>query len=107
MQIISTITDPNQSFNFSVEGNFYTIAIKETNGVMSADLSRNNVQILSGSRIVSGYPIIPYLYLEDKSGNFAITTDNENYPYYTDFGVTQYLAYLTPSEMEEIRAGQN
>jgi len=93
---------PNQSLSIQADGNSFDITIRETNGVMSADVSINNVIILSGSRIVAGFPIIPYRYLEN--GNFAITTLNGDLPYYTQFGITQNLIYASASDLEALRA---
>jgi hypothetical protein len=80
----------------------YTLTVKETRGVMSVDIVRDSTVILRGARIVSGTPLIPYKYLE--AGNFAMFTENEEYPTYTQFGVTQSLVYLTAAEIVELRA---
>lgn len=93
-------TIPNQSLTTVLDGNIYNISIKETSGTMSISLSRNNVQILSGCRLVAGQLIIPYPYLED--GNLSLITENDEYPYYTSFGITQFLVYASQSEIEAI-----
>jgi hypothetical protein len=69
---------------------------------MTVTIIRDNILIISNVRAVPQSPLIPYQYLE--AGNFIVTTDNDEYPIYTQFGITQYLVYLTQSELEELRA---
>jgi hypothetical protein len=94
---------PNQSFSIRLNGDLYDIEILEANGVMCSNVSRNNELILSGDRIVPGYPIIPYQYLSN--GNLVLLTANGDYPYYTQFGVTQSLIFASASEIEALNAG--
>lgn len=93
---------PNQAFSIRLEDSRYDFVIKETNGVMSMDLARNNVQILSGHRMLSGTPLIPYKYQEE--GNFVLPTLDDDLPFYTSFGITQFLFYLTAAEVAALRA---
>lgn len=93
---------PNQTLSAKLAGGLFSITIKAVDGVMVADVSRDNVVILRGSRIVAGTPIVPYKYLE--VGNFAIITEDGDLPDYTKFGDSQFLIYATPSELAEIRA---
>ena len=95
---------PNQSFTVNVNNTEYGFVIKETNGVMSATISRNVVVLLSNMRIVAGTPLIPYRYLQD--GNFIITTQNGELPYYTEFNVTQFMFYASQNELDAIENGQ-
>lgn len=92
---------PNQSFSVRLENNFYDITLKETNGVMSCSMVRDNVTLFDGVRLVAGSPIIPFAYLE--TGNFILSTNNDDMPDYTKFGVTQFLVYFTAAEVEAIR----
>lgn len=93
----------NQSFTINLDGSSYDIAIKETNGVMAANIVRDGATLLLGTRIVAGTPLIPYDYLQ--LGNFILTTENDEIPYYTQFGVTQQLLYASIAEIGEISAG--
>lgn len=95
---------PNQSFSVNVSNIEYSFIIKEANGIMAATISRNGTTILSGNRLVAGTPMIPYKYLED--GNFFITTQNGELPYYTEFNITQFMFYLSPAEIEAIKNGE-
>lgn len=89
---------PNQSFSILLDQTQYDIRIESTNNVMSFDIVRNNIAIVTGARSIAGFPIIPYKYLED--GNFIILTMNEEYPDYTQFGITQSLIYASQAEIE-------
>lgn len=91
----------NQSLSIRLEDRLYNIAVWATRGVMSADIQRDGTYIVRGARIVSGTPLIPYRYLEN--GNFVLLTENEEYPDYTLFGVSQNLVYVTIAELEELR----
>jgi hypothetical protein len=92
---------PNQSLSVQLDNRLYDITIKETHGVMAATIVRDGVTVVSGMRIAPGEPILPYRYQE--SGNFIILTANDDYPYYTQFGITQNFLYLSPAELEVLR----
>lgn len=92
---------PNQSLTIKLEDSLYTITVKETRGVMSLDLLRDNEAVLLGSRMLPNSPLIPYRYLE--SGNFVMLCDGEEYPDYRLFGDTQSLVYVTVAELEALR----
>jgi hypothetical protein len=94
---------PNQSVSIRLDDNLYTIAVKSTRGVMSADITRNGTVLMTGARIVAGTPLIPYRYLE--AGNFVLLTENEEYPDYTKFGSSQSLVYASAEELEALRNG--
>lgn len=93
---------PNQSFSIRLDNNLFDLTIKEANGIMAVTISLNGTVIESGNRIVSGYPLIPYPYLSDGAGNFVLITDNQEYPYYTQFGITQFLIYATQDEIDAL-----
>lgn len=100
MRIITLAPIPNQSFSIRLDDERYMLVFKETAGVMSCDISRNNVQLLSGQRIVAGSPLIPYRY--QIKGNFIFLTENEELPEYSKFGSTQTLIYASIAELEAI-----
>jgi hypothetical protein len=80
----------------------YALTIKETRGVMALDVVRDDVPIVSGSRMLPNSPLIPYQYLE--AGNFVMISEDDEYPYYTNFGDSQLLVYVTDAELETLRA---
>jgi len=94
---------PNQSFTAVLDNTRYAITIKETRGVMSTTIIRNDETIIEGARICGGTPLLPYQFQEE--GNFFLTTANNDLPDYTKFGVSQFLIYLTLQEVESYRAG--
>ena len=109
MEIAPLQAIPNQELNIKLNGNNYRITIKSVNNtddpennLMAVSIERNNVSLISGFRLVGGFTVIPYRYLED--GNFAFSTPDQNYPDYTRFGVTQFMLYADPEELEDIRA---
>jgi len=93
----------NQTFSIVLDQNQYDMAIYLANNIMAIDIIRNNTPILLGFRLVPDLPIIPYRYLEN--GNFVITSENGAYPFYSEFGVTQFLYYFSQSEINELRDG--
>ena len=102
MKTINITATPNQSLSVQIDSLRYDIRLKETNGIMSIDLARDNIDIVIGSRLVAGQPVISYLYQED--GNFFLSTMNDDLPDYTKFGVSQFLYYFTATELLTIRA---
>lgn len=100
MQIIPLEALANQSLSIRLDNRRYDLSFKETNGVMSVSISRDQVAILTGARIVAGTPLIPYEYLE--SGNFIFLTANDELPDYTKFKTTQNLVYYSAAEIEEL-----
>lgn len=93
---------PNQTLTVQIEDRVYDISLREANGVMSASISRDGVAVVTNVRAVAGTPLLPYRYQE--TGNFLITTEAEAMPYYDQFGVTQFLVYVTPDELAAYRA---
>jgi hypothetical protein len=93
---------PNQSFSIQLDGNQFDITIRVAVNIMAADIIINNISIELGARIVAGYPLINYFYLQQ--GNLLLLTQNDEYPYYTEFGNTQTLVYLTIAEIQELNA---
>jgi hypothetical protein len=92
---------PNQSFSIQLGESRYDITLKEANGVMSASVVRDGTPVVENVRLVAGSPLLPYRYLED--GNFVLFTQDDDLPYYTAFGVTQFLTYLTADEVAALR----
>jgi hypothetical protein len=94
---------PNQSLTVTLEASRYALTLKETHGVMSIDIVRDEVELLRGHRVVAGAPLLPYRFLHD-GGNFALLTENDELPYYASFGFTQQLVYLTAAEVAALKA---
>lgn len=69
---------------------------------MFADISRDGSVLLTGVRVLAGEPLIPYRYLED--GNFIFITANDEMPFWSEFGNSQVLVYLSKEEIDAVRA---
>ena len=91
----------NQSLSIQLDERFYEIELREANGVMSASITRDGVVLISNVRVTAGTPLLPYRYQE--AGNFIMTTDGEAIPYWDQFGVTQFLVYLSAAELAAYR----
>lgn len=91
----------NQSFSVQIDDRTYAIGLRETNGVMCASITRDGVAVVTNMRLTAGTPVLPYRYQEE--GNFVMLTENEALPYYDQFGVTQFLVYLSASELTTLR----
>lgn len=69
---------------------------------MSVSISVDNIPILTGARVVSGFPIIPYAYLEAQNGNFVFVSANDTqdeYPDWRRFNTDLTLIYASPEEL--------
>ena len=91
----------NQALSIQLDERFYEIELREANGVMAATITRDGVTIVSNIRVTAGTPLLPYRYQE--AGNFIMTTDGEAIPYWDQFGVTQFLVYLSADELAAYR----
>lgn len=95
---------PNQEFTITLENHGFDISITSAGGMTFATIKKDGATIISGERIVTGEPIIPFPYLEGDTGNFTITTLNDALPDYNEFGSTQTLIYATAAEIAAVRA---
>lgn len=87
----------NQSFSVQLDGARYVVRLVATNGVMAADIERDGVAVVTGSRVLPGVPLIPYTHLE--AGNFMLVTAGDDLPDWPRFGVDQFLVFLTEAEI--------
>lgn len=94
---------PNQSFSIRLDDHFYNITLKSLAGIMGVTIVRDNVTLQDNMRAVAGTLLLPYRYQE--SGNFFILTNDGDLPNYTQFGITQFLIYMSQAEVEAGRAG--
>jgi hypothetical protein len=92
----------NQTFSIVLDSIQYDLAIYLAKNVMAMDITRNNIPVLLGERLLPNSLIIPYRYLEN--GNFFMTSEDGQYPIYTEFGVTQFMYFLSQSELTALRA---
>lgn len=95
---------PNQSFSIVLNERRYDFRLIQSTEVMVVDISRDGLPVVMGMRCLPDTPLMPYQYLEDNSGNFIFTTENDAFPVYTDIGITCFLLYFSAAEMEAARA---
>lgn len=98
MKNIAIQAIPNQAFTINLDSERFDFTIKETRGCMSVSITRDDIVLVEGFRMVAGTPLIPFKYLQ--KGNFFLITESQDLPYYTQFGVTQQLIYLTIDEVD-------
>lgn len=96
---------PNQSLSIRLDDALYDIAVKETNGCMSASIARDSVLLVQNLRCVAGTPLLALRYLEHGDFLFVAVSGDESLPYYDAFGTTQILVYASPAELEAFRNG--
>jgi hypothetical protein len=102
---------PNQSLSIQLDNNSFDIRIHscdntpQTPGTptMSISISVNGAVIIDNQRMIPSWVLIGYRYLEN--GNFLMVTENDEYPDYNQFGITQYLIYASAAELEALRNG--
>lgn len=88
---------PNQSLSVRLDDQRLVLRLKEANGVMVADVERNGVSVVRGTRVLAGEFVIPYQY--QQVGNFMLLTTGDDLPDWSEFGATQTLVYFEAAEL--------
>lgn len=99
-------TIPNQSLSIQLDNINYDFVIRSmpgTSNIMVFDITIDNELIAEGVRAVPAYPLIEYKYLEN--GNFIVITNNDDYPDWQQFQISQFLLYASQTEIEAIQNG--
>lgn len=104
MQLIPLQAIPNQAFTIVLDNNQWLFTIKTANEITAVSVGLNNDVVLDNARAIANGLIIPSIYEEQESGNFIFLTQNFQLPYYTQFGTTQVLIYVTNAELATFRA---
>lgn len=103
-QIIPIESIANQSLSIQLDEVRYGFRFRDVGNMMSVDISIDDELILEGFRVVGGFPLIPYKYLEGDGGNFIFLTELGDIVYWDQFGITQSLMYFSAEELEVVRA---
>lgn len=115
MQQIPIQAIPSQSFTYAdPEANQWGITIRVVSapspinnvaqaGQVAFSFTLNGTVLIQNITAVPGSLIIPYNYLVGSAGNFIITTQSQQVANYSQFGLTQALYYLEPSDLETIQ----
>lgn len=93
---------PNQALTIQLVERLYDISVRDVGGAMAASIDRDGVPVVSSLRITPGTPLLPYPYQE--AGNFLLTTEGDALPDWEQFGITQFLVYVTAEELAAYRA---
>lgn len=98
-QLIRLSKQPNQSFSFSAGRNIFLIRIGQSHGCMFADVVINGSTIVTGQRLCAGIMVLPYRRYWTK-GNFVFETQNDELPWWENFGSSCHLYYMAPEEID-------
>ena len=99
MRLIPLQATANQQLSFTQDGNRWVVTIKQAVTSMVADVSINEVVIISGVRIMGDDFVLPYPYIGIEQGNLMLTVEQDALPDWQQFSATQRLYYWTPDEM--------
>lgn len=101
MLSIPITADPNQSLSFNADGAYWQMHIYQAIESMCVDIKRNGVDIICGSRIFGGQPVLPFAYQYTPGfGNFIFDGDTD----WTMFGLETNLFYLDATELAQYNA---
>jgi hypothetical protein len=98
MILVSLQSVANQSLSIRLDGNQYDIRIVDCGDCMAATVVKNNVTLIENVRLVAGTPVLPYPWMYD--GGFVILTENDDLPDWRKFGITQFMYYVSPDEVD-------
>lgn len=89
---------PNQSLSFNADGAYWQLHIYQAIESMCMDVKRNGADIITGTRVYVGEPVMPYPYMHQPGfGNFIFDGDVD----FTAFGSECRLFYLNATEFDE------
>ena len=93
---------PNQNFQLLFEQDSYDITIRTVDVESYVSITRNNEVLISNVKSMSNQNIILSEYKFKEHGNFRFnsTPENDNYPFYADFGISTVFQYVTKEEVE-------
>lgn len=104
-QIVSLSVVANQLLSVDFDEVRYDLRFRTINdNQMCVDITINDVQVLSGQRVIANAPLIPYVYLADSGGNFFFETLDNELPYWDKFNISQRLIYVTADELSNTDA---
>ena len=101
MQQVPLQPVPNQSFSVLLDANQWAVVLKTVGAATVASLTLNGTDVLDSAHCAAGAFLIPSEY--EEAGNFFFVTQSQQLPYYTQFGVTQSLIYISAGELAALR----
>lgn len=101
MQQVPITSVPNQSLSFNADGAYWQLHIYQAIESMCIDVKRNGVDVITGSRLSVGDPVMPYSYMyQPDFGNFVFDGDVD----WTLFGTETNMFYLNAAEWAEYQS---
>lgn len=108
MRTIELDPIPNQSMSFFADdvNVRYDIVIQDIGGgVIGVTISVDNVKLCDNSRAILNVPLLKFEYLQETAqGNFMFVGDDQQYPYWDQFGSTANLVYASAIEIAALQA---
>ncbi len=108
MQILTLQNIPNQEQTITLDQVKYILTFRTIGWRTYATININGAatNAVDGAQCMPNEAILPYRYLETPGGNFVFDTPNDEYPLYTQFGITHRLLYASVAELAAYRAAQ-
>lgn len=105
VQVLALKAIPKQSLVIVLDSVLYSIDVLSTNGCMSLNITRANVPVVTGQRVVAGQLVLPFKKEEGNQGNFMFLTQGDDLPAYDLFTTTQAFLYASNDELAAVRDG--
>lgn len=90
----------NQELSIPLDGARYVITVKEAAGAMVCTIERDGVIVVQNTRLLADAFVLPYDHMHPTTGNFFVSTQGADIPYFDQFGITQFMVYATAAEIE-------
>ena len=90
---------PNQSFLLLVEEDLYIITLRTISTETYVTLLRNGEKLVDSIKAMPNQNILLYNYQFNEHGNFVFTSLDDEYPLFSNFGVSTFFQYVTKQEV--------
>lgn len=98
MQLINLDSIPNQSFSTYIDGVPYSITLRTAQGATLVTIESGGEALITNALCVPGENLLSYN-SRRKKGNFRFVCQNDEYPYYENFGKNCFLTYVPEEEL--------
>ena len=98
MYLIELDRIPNQTFTIMLDNVNYRVALRSISGLTYISVWANGDLLFYNQLCTPNAYVNPFNYVS-KNGKFYFKSLTGDYPYYTNFGVTQNLYFLTKEEV--------
>ena len=97
-QIPLNNTQPNQQFEIMINGNTFEIGLRTVSEITYITVSVNGTKLVDGARCPPNVNLLNYSYLQTY-GDFKFTSEDDEYPYYENFGKKCRLYFIPIEEL--------